>query len=193
MKFRYLKYVIMLIGIFCSSALFSQTKIDNEYPEDEEYDWVYLNLDLGYGSRGIGGALGFRYSFFGLGVSATGFATDIPNTSPYTPSNQANLVEKKYPSNTVCLDFFGYYDLDEVSLFANIGYYASVDSILSWDKQEHVYYRSGGVTQAGLCYGLGAQIPLTFIDESNVRLEQLVGGIGYHSKLGLYIRIAYRW
>ncbi|MFH1049764.1 MAG: hypothetical protein V1779_02400 [bacterium] len=193
MRYLILLPVILMIGLSNSSLLFSQTEVDSEFPDDEEYDWVYLNLDLGYGSSGPGGALGFRYRFLGLGISATGFATDIPKTSPQQSGNQSNLQQKSYPGNTVCGDFFGYYDLEEISLFANIGFYSSIDSVLLWDPEKRLYYRHGVVNQGGICFGFGAQMPLLFLNEDNDYLEQIVGGIGYHSQIGVYLRIAYRW
>jgi len=159
---------------------------------DDEFEWVYLNLDLSYGSGGPGGALGVRYRFLGVAISATGFANDIPNTVPQM-GNVNNLQQKTYPSNTVCADFYGYYDLDEVSLFASLGFYASVDSVLRWDMDNKVYYKGDVKSDEGVCFGLGAQMPLTFLNEDNVYLDQLVGGIGFHSKLGIFLRIAYRW
>lgn len=194
MKLKFLIAIIFILtSFFGFSSLISQTDIDNEFPEDEEIDWIYLNFDISYGSSGPGGALGFRYSYFGFGISATGFASDIPRTSPQQSSNQNDLQEKKYPGNTVCGDFYGYYDLDEFSLFANIGFYSSVDSILLWDSKEKLYYRHGTEITSGICWGFGAQMPLTFLNEDNVYLDQLIGGVGYHSRLGVILRIAYRW
>jgi len=192
MKKRFLILLSTFLIIGLSNPLLTQESIDDDFPEDDDFDWVYLNLDIGYGSGGIGGALGFRYRFLGAAISATGFANDIPNTAP-RQINTTNLVEKKYPSNTVCADFYGYYDLEEISLFANIGYYSSIDSVLLFDPDEMLYYKHGVTNQAGICFGFGAQMPLNFLDEENIYLEQLVGGIGYHSKLGIFLRFAYRW
>ena len=189
--FKLLSLVILMFGIF-NSSLLSQTNLQDEN-NDEDFEWVYLNLDLSYGSGGPGGALGVRYRFLGVAISATGFANDIPKTVPRISGNTSDLMEKSYPSNTVCGDVYGYYDLEEISLFANLGFYSSVDSVLLFDSEELIYYKKGAVTNGGVCWGLGAQMPLIFINEDNLYLEQLVGGVGFHSRLGVYVRIAYRW
>ncbi|MFC2130010.1 hypothetical protein ACFLSQ_01100 [Bacteroidota bacterium] len=198
-----IKYLFIMIVFFISQNILhsqqSDVKEDEEYYEDEyeyeEIDWKYLFFDIGYGGSGPGAALGFRYWHLGASIGVTGFANDIPNTSPRIPQgvNISELPKKVYPSNSVSGDFWGFYELEKFTLFANLGFFSSIDSVLRYDSENQLYYRDTFKKSSGMTWGFGAQIPLTFIDEENLLLDQLVGGVGYHSQIGIFLRIAYRW
>jgi hypothetical protein len=186
----------IIFTLFVNINLFAE-----EYEEYEYINWKYLNFDLGYGSGGPGGALGFRYWYLGLAIGATGFANDIPLTANISQGQNINISElpsKRYPSNVVCGDLYAYYDFNtdyEMTAFVNVGFYSAIDSVLAYRDESGTtaYYRNGAVTTAGLTFGAGFQAPLTFLNEENRYLDQVIAGIGYHTKLGIYLRIAYRW
>jgi hypothetical protein len=187
------KYIIGLI-IFWFGII--NLIAEEEY---EDINWKYLNFDLGYGSSGPGGAFGFRYWYLGTAIGVTGFANDIPLVAQYEQGvNIQELPKKFYPSNVVCADLYGYYDFDtyyEVTAFVNVGFFAAIDSVMAYQDKSGTtaYYPAGVRSTDGMTFGAGVQAPLTFLNEENRYLDQLVAGVGYHSKLGAFLRIAYRW
>jgi len=190
------KFFVFIIIIFINFQLYSQVDNDDDF---EKIDWKYLFLDLGYGTNGPGGALGFRYWNLGASIGVTGFASDIPQTTVIYPGDNINIGDlptKKYPSNVVYGDLIAFYDINlDYTIFAGIGFYSAIDSVLAYREIQGInaYYKKGAETHSGITFSIGAQTSLYFLDEENPALDQLVAGVGYHTKLGIFLRLAYRW
>lgn len=189
------KYLLIFFVLFTLNVAAQ----DDEKIDDDQTNWKYIFIDIGYGSRGPGGALGFRYWNIGASVGATGFASDIPKTANIYPGDNINIGDlptKKYPSNIVFGDFIAFYDINlDYTIFAGIGFYSAIDTILAYREVQGIttYYKKAAETSSGITYNLGIQTSLYFLNEDNYLLDQIVAGLGYHSKLGLFLRISYRW
>ncbi len=167
---------------------------EDEYEEYPEPDWKYLFLDLGYGGDGPSFAFGFRYWQLGISLGVTGFANDIPDAAARPQGmNTSDLPKENYPSNVVCGDLYGYYDLNKINLFVNLGFYSAIDSVFRYDAERGAYYRDRTESSEGICWGFGAQYPLENLNLDNKHFRQLVAGVGYHSRYGVYIQASYRW
>ncbi len=203
-KSVFLSIVLAFLALV-NLSLYSQQENEDEYYDDEEeyYDeiplpseWSHLWLDLGYGGSGVSAAIGYRYWFLGASLGVSGFSADIPRTASRYPGDNidiTSLPKKKYPSNVVCGDVYGFYDLKKITLYANFGYYSSIDTVLRFNPDNNAYYRDKPETNSGISWGFGAQYPLYLLEADNKIYEQLTLGAGYHSKFGIYLSLDYRW
>lgn len=187
--------LIAVCGLAAAGNLYAQD-YDDEYYDDDEYYYddydesdeplpddpmKYLHFDLGYGPANISYGLGFRYWHLGLTIGLTGVASDIPNYS-LQPAPSSDRTER-FPTIVVCGDFHFYYDFTpKITGFATLGYYSQSDTILA--KSGDYWYRYEAESSAGLTFGLGAQYALD---------RQIMVGLAYQNKRGIYAQIGYRW
>jgi hypothetical protein len=187
-------FLLLITMLILSFNAYSQN-INDDYYEDEDYyepNWKNLFFDLGYGSGGVGGALGFRYYFIGVSLGVTGFANNIPDAGYFVPTTE-EFEYKNYPSNSVFGDVYYFYDFEDFTLFANVGYFSSVDSVMKYYYEDKAYQKHGIEEDSGLTWGFGVNKSLYFLNEENERFDQLLAGVGYQSEMGIYLQITYRW
>jgi opacity protein-like surface antigen len=192
-------FVVITGGLLSVGNLSAQDDYDDEYYDDEyEYEddyyyedegpaplpdgpMKYLHLDVGYGPANISYGLGFRYWQFGATIGLTGVATDIPNYSRQTAPSAEET--EKFPTIVVCFDLHYYYEINpEITAFATIGYYSQSDTILA--KSDGYWYRYDAESTSGLTFGIGGQYALN---------RQIMVGLAYQNKRGIYAQIGYRW
>jgi opacity protein-like surface antigen len=190
--------LILLIAIALNAGVTSYSQEveeeETEYTEEVSNRMKAIHADVGYfGPAGLSAALGFRYWFASFTLGLSGLTSNIPNYSPYGyelgiyPHSPlpANYISKNYAALVVTGDFSFYYPvLKKVNVFGTLGFYSQQDSVLAWDITDDVYYFWRNKKTSGFCFGAGAE----FDYQDNLKL-----GIGYHTKRGLFARLAYFW
>ncbi len=150
-----------------------------------------LFAEAGYGPRDLTLGIGFRWDFIGLDINLGGFMDNTPNymyaTKQYPYPKEFN--EYTYARTTLTINASYYYDYEEYSFFASVGYFNQVDTALvrSLDAggTRGVFFPRRGnpaIKTSGICFGLGANY---FID------EKYVAGLGYHTKKGVFLQFGY--
>jgi outer membrane protein assembly factor BamA len=196
---KYLFYaaaLLIVLNIFSSSLQAQDTDENNGGSEEEVVGGISkaVFFDLGFGGpAGLSGGLGFRYSYFSFTLGLSGFANKVPayqinnygtgiNASQPLPVGYS---QESYSALIVTGDFgFNYEIVPKITAFASIGYYSQQDTILAHDYKQDLRYYYKYYTSSGLCYSIGGEYAIT--DDINV-------GIGYHTKRGVFGRIAYTW
>lgn len=194
--------VVAMITIFSnpsfaqSQPLFQNSTSKTQVPASEPYEKQII-LNLGYGPNGAGFAFGGRYWVFGATLGVTGFSSGIPAyvTDYVQVQSKPKVFElRTYTSTVVCGDLSYYYDIGDFSLFATLGYFSQLDTILEYsDKGYFAHTPYASKTVSGLTYGLGFQYVLESIAEDYFFFKPLAIGLGYQNKYGGYFQIAYRW
>lgn len=186
---------ILLFAVFGVSTI----SIAQEY-EYEDYSWdPFMPIkgafaDISVGSPGFGIGIGGRYMCFGLNLALIGLANSTPAYALQHPPgvvinrNQPlpqGFEEDKFLSTMITADALLYADLfEKISLNASIGFYSRNDSILAKRVDTGSRYIYKNETDAGLCFGVGAEYVLN--DKLNI-------GAGFHTERGAIIRFTYLW
>lgn len=180
-----LKRIISILSIVVAFLLANNFSYSaKEVSSEPEIKNIFF--DLGYGQYKTSFALGFRYWFAGLSIGVTGIDPGIPgytNDLRYQPSSK-KFNEERYTSLCVSGDLYYYYDISDLSLFANIGYYSQADTILAYYPENDTRYTYKNENKSGITFGLGGQYSVS----SSIML-----GLGYHSKRGIYAQLGIFW
>lgn len=160
----------------------------------EEYsEFKAINLDLGYGSYGLGAAAGFRYSFLSLTVGIAGFANDIPNYASIPPQGviitphqplPTGYVEDKYEALMFTVDLAYNYDIEDFTIYGSLGYFTAQDSVLAKNINTNDRYSYKVENSSGISVGLGGYYSLN---------EWICLGLGYNTKRGIFGQFVYTW
>jgi opacity protein-like surface antigen len=132
-------------------------------------------------------SVGIRRGPFGLGAGYRNItSTEIPAYSTDAPP--ATGEEKSFPMTSVGLDLYTMQPFaDFLNLYATIGGYADINTILVRDQTSLQWYRSEKSpdwTNARVAYGAGLEI---------VPVEPLLLGLGYHSVRGFNLHLGISW
>ena len=184
-----LTFSFTLLLFVISLNLYSQERTNESKSSTEEFNpQKNVMFNLGYGTRGPSGSLGFRYWLFGFQIDATGFSSKIPSSVNYLKPTGDVKVEK-YGSIAVSGDILIYHDFtEEWSGFASIGFYSQIDSLFDREISSGALYTHQPVTEVtnGICFGFGAQYYFKTINNLEI-------GLGYHTKNGVFVQVGYWW
>jgi opacity protein-like surface antigen len=165
----------------------------NAQSETNFTDAKLIHLDVGYGSYNLSLGAGYKHTFgnipFSIGgaISIAGFTTDIPNyiTNTYQV-NIYSMPESKFTTFIVTGDVNAYYEWKELSFFGSLGFYSQSDTVLAIEEKPTYknYYYKKTASESGLTFGAGIQYYFK---------EDMIFGIGYQTKKGIYLQIGYSW
>lgn len=176
---------LLLLALF---VLPSYSQASDEYSE-----FKAINLDIGYGSYGLGAAAGFRYSFLSLTVGIAGFANDIPNYASIAPQgviitpHQAlptGYVEDKYEALMFTADLAYNYDYEDFTFYGSLGYFTAQDSVLAKNILNGDRYSYKVENSSGISVGIGSYYSIS---------EWICLGLGYNTKRGIFGQFVYTW
>lgn len=186
-------FLLLLIAFSFNQVVLAQSDTYEPVADKDAVIKAFM-LDIGYGGEGgLSAAIGFRYWFASLSVGLSGFAKDIPNYAQYDPSTGINpsqplpngYEEERYPAIILTADLGLHYDLNEqIGLFANVGVYSQQDTLIGKNYTNGNRYYWKYYNSSGLAFGGGVDYAFA---------EQLIAGIGYHTKRGVFARISYFW
>jgi hypothetical protein len=149
---------------------------------------------MGYGFDGLSGAMGIRYwnlavnmGFTGIAAPSPAFAFSPPLGVRFSPSEAlpTGYHEDNAPGSAVFIDASYYLPyLKPFTLFATFGFYAQNDTLLAVDNQSGNAFYRGYAKMSGATFGGG-------IEYQNS--QWIRTAVGYHSKRGVFFRLAYTW
>lgn len=181
-KNRFIAFCLILSVMNVIPLLNQETEEESDnLPKSEMVKSLFFNL--GYGGNGAAAALGFRYYRFGISMGVAGLSSSIPAYSPMRPTDK-NYEEKRYPAYAVCGDFYFFHDVEQFTLFGNLGYFSQADTVLAFYARTNSNYLLGAVSNDGMTFGAGILFNLN---------EYLLLGAGLHSKYGIYANFTYKW
>ena len=197
-KLKSISILMLLLCCFCFlSNLVSAQQASKDSTGEESFfnpksQLKMLFGDLGYGTRGLSAALGFRYGFLGVDLGLGGFTrSNIPNYNLY-PTKEIpfpkNYDSTSYPTLSVSFDLIYYYDTGDFSFYGGVGYYSQSDTVLAKSLDQGntygTYFYKQVNKKSGFCFTLGGQY---FISET------IMVGLGYHTKKGVFAEVGYWW
>lgn len=184
--------IFVIVFVLSCSFVITQESKDEDFTDDNSA-FKMAFAEIGYGTRELSLGLGFRWNFIGLDLNLAGF---IDNTPAYIyPSREfpypKQYNEFTYPRTTVTINASYFYDIDDFSIFATVGYYSQTDTALVRSLDEGntfgVFFARQGnpaIDESGVCFGLGGEY---FIN------EKFAVGVGYHTKKGGFLQFGYYW
>ncbi len=194
LKEEYMLKKLSLFAIFflLSFSFLVSQELSQEY-EDDNTPFKMVFGEIGYGTRELSIGVGFRWNFLSLDLNLGGVVDNTPNyIYPQTEfPYPKQFDEYRYPRTTITINASYYYDIDDFSIFATIGYFNQTDSLLVRSLEQGntngVYFAKQGnpaENSGGVCFGLGGEY---FIN------EKFVVGAGYHTKKGAFVQFGYYW
>ena len=161
--------------------------ITQEYEDDEEiinegYPKSVFG-GIGYGGNGVGALLGFRYYRIGISMGVAGVTSSIPSYAHQLPTDKS-YEERSYSAYAVCGDFYFFHEIEQFTIYGNLGYFSQADTVLAYYPQSNSNYLLGSKTRDGVTFGAGILFDIN---------DYLLLGVGLHNKYGIYANVAYRW
>ncbi len=167
---------------------------DRYYVQDTTKPWKALMLDAGYGIDGVSLAFNIRYWNIAVGIGYTGvlaprrpYSYTPPVGERFSPSQPLpkGYYADRAPGTAVFIDGSYYLPyLTPFNFFATVGFFAQNDTLLAVSNESgNAFYRGYG-QNSGVTFGGG-------IEYRNS--EWIRTAVGYHSKRGVFFRLAYTW
>ncbi len=149
--------------------------------------------EVGYGSLKWSGALGFRFWNLGISMGLAGFSASKPRyiypSKDYPLPKQYEYEEYKFTYILVTTELYYFWEIfDDFIITPSLGFYVQQDSVLARSLRDNdyglLYYLGKTENKTGITFGLG--IDYYYSDD-------MVVGLGYNYRRGLFARIAYYW
>lgn len=153
-----------------------------------------LLFDGGYGFDGGSFAFGYRFwnitaaiGVAGLAVNIPPYSTDRPPGITFDPTGNlpTGFSRTRVPGKAVFVDA-GYYlnYLETLNFFVIVGFYAQNNTVLALQNSSGAYYYVATIKSDGYTLGGGMELKLS---------DWIRFAGGYHSKRGVFLRLAYTW
>ena len=139
----------IMLGVTTGALAQESSPIEptSDTTERHEGEKAVLYILLGAPPEGsVSVSVDFRYWFIGLGIGAARADDIIPAVEDFDPPH-SSLVREEYDYGYIGVDLKGYIDLfdDQVSLFAEVGYYSWSRVFVQRSTATGWYYEGGEV------------------------------------------------